>query len=261
MRQWVAVLAVAVSGCTEVATDPNAIVSVRFEGSSYPSIVVGDTLRDSLGSLQPLRATALNYKNNPVPAAEFVFSSPDTVLKMLNTGDVVALARKSDGAPARVYATIGSLQSQADSLFTVPRADSITRGKDSETIIVSASGGVSAVDSLRFFLFGDTLAGAPKTPVNAWLVSFQLRYHGALIPPADTSIAYTFEASGGATPRRIATFIDTTDTQGKAARRVFVRSISTAVTEDTIFLVATARPRTRTGAPMSSQTMILLRRQ
>ena len=261
MRRALAVLAVVVSGCTEVATDPNAIVALRFEGSDYPSIVAGDSLRDSLGFLQPLRASALNYKNNPVLDADIQFSSPDTMLRMLDDGQVFGRGRKPDGTPARVFATIGSLQSQPDTLFTVQRVDTMRRGKDTETVIVSANGGVSGADSLRFFVSGDTLAGAPKAAVNAWLVSFQLRYHGTLLSPTDTSVAYTFEASGGTTPRRIPTYIDTSDTQGKASRRVFVRSISPAVTEDTIIVIATARPRIRNGAKISDSTIVLLRTQ
>ena len=261
MRRAVMLLAFVASACTDVGTDPNAVVALRFEGSIYPSIVAGDSLRDSLGALQPLKATALNYKSEPVDGAEIVFSSPDTVLRMLSGGDVFALARKPDGSAARVFATIGSLQSQPDTLFTVPRADSMSAAKARDSMVVSASGGTSGPDSLRYFVFGDTAATGPKAPVPAWLVSFQFRYHGTTITPTDTSFAYTFEASGGATPRRIATFIDTTDTQGKASRRIFVRSLSPTVTEDTIFLIATARPRTRNGTPISRETMILLRRQ
>ena len=64
---------VAFVACTEVATDPNAVVAIRFDGSAYPSIVVGDSLRDSLGALQPVRATGLNYKSQAVEGAAFVF--------------------------------------------------------------------------------------------------------------------------------------------------------------------------------------------
>jgi len=68
------------AACTEVGTDPNAVVAIRFDGAAYPSIVLGDSLRDSLGTVQKVVATGLNYKNDPVEGAQFVFSSPDTVL-------------------------------------------------------------------------------------------------------------------------------------------------------------------------------------
>jgi len=253
-------LLAAATACTEVGTDPNAVVALEFEGAADPSIVAGDSLRDSLGVLEPLRFTALNFKGEPVPDAVAVFSSPDTIVRISSDGIVFARGPKPDATPVRVFATIGSLQSQPDSLFVVLRADSIKADKATEDVPVGENGGASSADSLRFFVFGDSANGKPG-PIAHWLVSYQLRYRGALLSPTDTSIAYTFEASGGTTPRRLATFIDTTDAQGRSARRVFVRSMPAASTEDTIFLVATIRSRTAGAAPISAQTTILLRRQ
>jgi hypothetical protein len=260
MRRFILPLAAALGACTDAGTDPDAVLGLRFDGSSYPSIVAGDSLRDSLGNLQPLLATAFNYKGDPVEGATVVFSSPDTVLQMLEDGGVFARARKPDGTPARVYATIGVLQSQPDSLFTVPRADSIRPDKGAQTIVVTSTlGGVSPADSLPFVVLGDTAAVGPKAFVPAWLVSFQLRYRGTLLSPADTTVAYTFFATTGANARRVPSSVDTTDVSGKAARAVFVRSIS--VTEDTIYVIATIRQR-KLGTPArTAQTMILLRPQ
>lgn len=259
MTRGLLLLAVGViAGCTEVATDPDAVVAMRFDGAAYPSVVASDSLRDSLGVVQPLRFTAFNYKGEPVPGAVAVFSSPDTIVRVTSDGVVFARGLKSDGTPVRVFATVGSLQSQPDSLFVVPRADSIRAGKDVEIVTVGATGGTSGPDSLSFFVLGDS-ASAASGPVAHWLVSYQLSYRGTLLAPTDTSIAYTFEATGGTMPRRLGTFIDTTDAQGKSARRIFVRSIPAAVTEDTIFLVATIRSRAAGAPPISAKTMILLR--
>jgi hypothetical protein len=112
---------------------------------------------------------------------------------------------------------------------------------------------------LPFVVFGDTAAVAPKAFVPAWLVSFQLRYRGTLLSPADTTVAYTFFATTGANARRVPSSVDTTDVAGKAARAVFVRSIS--VTEDTIYVIATIRQRKLGSPAKSAQTMILLRPQ
>ena len=89
----------------------------------------------------------------------------------------------------------------------------------------------------------------------------RLRYHGSLLPPSDTSKAYTFVIAGsGENSRRKPTSVDTTDASGKAERGVFVRSVSAGVPEDTIFLIATIRARKTGAAPISDTTMILLRR-
>jgi hypothetical protein len=259
-RRLLALLVAASAACTEVGSDPDAPVALQFEGSAYPSIVASDSLRDSLGLLQPLRATALNFEGEPIPDVPAVFSSPDTIVRVMSDGVVYARGPKADAAPVRVFATIGSLQSPPDSLFVVLRADSLAAVKATEAITVGPNGGTSGPDSLRFSVFGDSASGSPG-PIAHWLVSYQLRYRGTLLSPTDTSVAYTFEATGGATPRRVPTFIDTTDAQGVSARRVFVRSIPAAATEDTIVLVATIRTRTVGAPPISAETMILLRRQ
>ena len=247
--------------CTDVATDPNAVVAVRFEGSAYPSIVVGDSLRDSLGARQPIFATGLNYKGEAIAGAEFVFSSPDTNLRVVNNGMVFARSRKTDGSPARVFATAGSLQSQPDSLLIVPRADSIKAAQDVDTAGVLPAGSASTgLTLLPVSVFGDTLAGAPKAGVPGWLVSFQLRYHGVLLPPTDTSTAFTFISVGPSDTLRKATFVDSTDASGKAERGVFVQSIPAAVTRDTIYLIATIQARKAGVAPKKDTTMILILR-
>lgn len=257
MKRLVAVAALLLgTACTEVSTDPNAIVAVQFIGSPYPSIVAGDSLRDSLGALQPLRATGLNYKGDPIEGAGFVFSSPDTVLRVYETGDVFATRRKTDATPARVFATAGKLQSVPDSLFVVQRPDSFKATKPTDTIFVNnAIGGSSSVESRMIFsVFGDTASGKPKAPVPSWLVSLQLRHQGTTIEPTDTSYAFTFEIVNN---KRIATYIDTTENTGAASRRVFVRTLSVA--EDTVVLVATIRLRTVNSAPVTDSTIIVIR--
>ena len=263
MRRLIAVVfpTLVCVACTEVSTNPNAVVALRFEGSAYPSIVVADSLRDSLGALQPLVGTGLNYKGDPVGDARLEFSSPDTVLRVFEDGVVYAKGRKTDATPARVFATIGTLQSQPDSLAIVHRADSIAApAVASVPVAATANFTISQPDSLRFFVFGDTATVGPAAPVPAWLVSFQLRYKGQLIPPNDTSVAYMFVSTNATTPVRRPMPIDTTDAQGKATRQLVVKSIPTSVTEDTIFVIATIRTRRAGTAPISAQTMVLLRR-
>jgi len=257
----VALVAVVGAACTEVSSDPNAVVAIRFDGSAYPSIVAGDSLRDSLGTLQPLQAVGLNYKGVPVVGAPFVFSSPDTILRLASNGGVFAVGRKADATPARVFATIGSLQSVPDSLVVVPRADSMRAEKDILVTVANASNeGIAPADSLPFVVLGDTVPGPPKAPIPSWLVSFQLRYKGVLLVPTDTSVAYTFVPGNEARPR-IPTYIDTTDASGRVTRGVVLRTVSTTVTEDTIFVIATTRARKTNAPPISKEIRILIRRQ
>jgi hypothetical protein len=234
-------------------------VAVRFDGSPYPSIVAGDSLRDSLGALQPIRATGLNYKGEPVAGATFVFSSPDTVLRVFPDGNVFATRRKTDTNPARLFATIGSLQSQADTLYVVQRADSIKAAKQVDTaLFVPGTGASTRENSPTFQVLGDTAAGKPKATVQGWLVSFRLRYRGTTISASDTTFAYTFETAGSGTNlKRVQRIVDTTDASGNASHRVFVRTLSAA--EDTIFLIAAIRPRKANADPILDSIPVVIR--
>lgn len=254
-------LAVLISAaCTEVSTDPDAVVAVRFDGSPYPSIVALDSLRDSLGALQPVTATGLNYKGDAVLGAKFAFSSSDTNLRVFDDGNVFALRRKPDGIPAKLYATAASLQSVPDSLYIVPRADSIKALKTVDTAFVftPGEGATTAEASPTFQVFGDTAVGAPKPPVPKWLLSLQLRYKGTTIATSDTSFAFTFERVGQDTNAvRRQMIVDTTDPSGIAGHRVFVRNLTAA--EDSIYLIATIRQRKADTPPIQDSTLVIIR--
>jgi hypothetical protein len=260
IRRFPPLLAILVgAACTEVSTDPNAVVAVRFDGSPYPSIVALDSLRDSLGKLQPLIATGLNYKGDAVVGAKFAFSSSDTNVRVFDDGNVYAIRRKTDGIPAKVYATAAALQSVPDSLFIVQRADSIKAMKQVDTALFTPGvGAATATGSPTFQVFGDTAAGKPKAPVPGWLLSLQLRYKGTTIAPADTGFAFTFEVAGGGTNAiRVQRIVDTTDASGTAGHRVFVRNLSAA--EDSIYLIATIRQRKANTLPIRDSTLIIIR--
>ena len=259
-RRVFAVLGALIAGaCTEPITDPNAVVALRMDGSGYRSIVGNDSLRDSLGNTVSVRATPLNYKNEQVDGAPIVFASPDTILRVNDAGGVFARGIRTDAAPSFIFASVGSLQTTPDTVFTVARADSIKAERDVQTMNVTSTGGVSLPDSLPFTVMGDTAAGKPKVTVRSWLVSYQLLFKGTLLSPTDTTTAYTFWPTAGTNARRIASFIDTTDASGRAARGVFVRSISKA--QDTIYLVATVRLRKADSNPKSDTTLIVLQQR
>ena len=246
--------AIAATACTEVSTDPDGVAALQFNGTGYPSIVVGDSLRDSLGVLLPLSATALNNDGEPIPNAAVVYSSPDTVLEMKGGGVVFARGFNPGGAATRVFATVGSLQSQSASLFTTVRANSIAFVVEADTATGSPTDGATLNDDLLFTVLGDTAAGKPKVAALGWLVSFQLRYRNALLSPADTSVAYSYVLGGS---RRILSYIDTTDASGRAGRRLRVQSFRAP--EDTVFVIATARARKQGLAPLTSEMRIIVR--
>jgi hypothetical protein len=242
------------SACTQVATDANAVVALRFEGAAYPSIVAGDSLRDSLGVVQPLVATALNFRNEPVPDAPIEFASPDSVLRVSSGGRVFVTRHKPDTA-LLVFASTGTLQSQPDTLFTVFRADSIS----ADSVTMTRPVGARLVpDSIGFNVFVPGTGGGAAAPGRSWLVSFQLRLNDKLLDPTDTTAVYTFT---GQTNRRVRSFIDTTDASGSVSRGLVINCQALAATgPDSVIVIATTRDRRPGTQPKRAQTVVRLQR-
>jgi hypothetical protein len=250
MRRYLLGIALVGAACTSPGTDPNAVEAIRFDGAEYPSIVVGDSLRDSLGVVQRVRAVGLNFKGEEVPGAAFVFSSPDTNLRLTTDGRVFARSAKTDGTPTRIFATVGSLQSVPDSLFTAPRADSIKAAVDADTVF----GAQVSKTEFAFSVFGDTVAKKPKVAVQGWLVSFRLRYRGQLVPVTDPDV---YTATLPSPTQVVRSFVDTTDASGRAGRHVVLRTVRSP--EDTVFVIATIRQRKAGTDSIQTQTRVIYR--
>jgi hypothetical protein len=64
---------VAAAACVDIATGPQGVASVRLLAVP-PSIVIGDTLRDSTGNIVTLRAVAFGENGDTIKDAEFRFT-------------------------------------------------------------------------------------------------------------------------------------------------------------------------------------------
>lgn len=107
------------AACTDVGTDPNAPFAIELAPQPFPSIVLGDSLRDSAGQVIGLHAIVFNAQGDTIPGAPVRYYAIDTVPRIAIdsiTGALVAL----DTGLARVVARIGSLQSVIDTVLVVP---------------------------------------------------------------------------------------------------------------------------------------------
>lgn len=213
---WALAALLAVAGCTEVGTDPEAVVSIQFDALPYPAIALGDTLRDSSGVAVPVRAIAYNADNEPIPGATFEYFVSDTMSLRLDptTGFLIADAVVSDSArlnPPRVFARIGALSSFLPLILTPapdvvrPRADSIPTVKFFANPLSGEVGIIVSYDS----------AGTLR-PVRGWLASYSLTFRGATL--SDTLSAYPVGDQNRFSR------VDTTDANGVASRRIRIRA-------------------------------------
>ena len=252
------VAVVAAAACADVGTGPEVAAAIEFAPFAFPSVVVGDTLRDSLGVVTPIRAIVRNSAGDIITGArpKYLYADVlrDSALRVdSSTGVLVARATVSQG---RLAARIGSALQVIKPFTATIRPDSLARGTDPTALIVSllpdtgrarAQGNTTGDMSVRVL----NRQGTTTTGVNGWLVSYRL------VKPANptndtTRSAFLVNENLGPS------IVDTTGSDGGAARRVRVRPAlfpaaqGSARVTDTVIVEATARYRGQVlrGAPV-----------
>lgn len=237
---WVAAAVVAAAwagGCTTVGTAPDGIVALAFDTLPYPSVIAGDTMRDSLGRAAPLSAVAYNAAGDVIANPSVRYLSLDTGVDVGSTGYLVATTRT--GGSVRVVAAAATLQS-------LPRTVLITHAP--KTLAVSGA----AADTLKYAL-PDAAAniskamsvklvrdsGGSSVPVPGFLVSWQVTFRGQTLQKSDTTLASLWDDG---TSRR-ASLVDTTGADGTASRFLRIRSNNLPASADSFLVYATTRYR------------------
>lgn len=221
-----AVALVAGAACTDLPSDPNAAFSVEFRPAGSPSVVLGDTLRDSLGIAAPLQAIAFNVKGDTIRGApvryRLVRNSNDTLAPPATvdsvTGKVVASTKSTDVTRSfRVYAEVGGLQSVPETLYVTRRPDRIVAvdGVVTQRLSFLPADSLPITPAVSVRLLHDTDGAAGDTVVPRYEVRFRI------VSPASaaTDTSYVMLTAGD---RRRST-ADTTDANGLASRQLRVR--------------------------------------
>ena len=236
------------AACVEVGTDPEVATSIQIDSLPYPSIVAGDSLRDEDGVVRAIPVQAFNSRNEPLPQAPvtYIVADTGTGLSIDDEGRIFAdSALTSDTlpfGPVRLVAQVGSLQSQARSIYITWRPDSLDRVTAAVDTIIqpSVTTAVFTSDSLAVRLLNVSPTGAVRN-VGFWLVRFALTDNRGM--PVDTSYARLVAGD------RLSV-VDTTNRSGVAARRVRVNisGYPAGAASDTLLITASARYR---GQPVA----------
>ena len=256
---WSAVLAaVTVAACADVGSGPEVPAAIELPPFPFPSVVVGDTLRNEAGAVAPVRAIVRNSSGDIITGARPTYLYADFLRDtafLVDTATGIVVARKQI-REGRIAARIGSSLQVLRPLMSTVRPDTVDAGNRIDALIVSL-----LPDTGRARAEGNTTRelgvvvrnrqGAAPVGVSGWLVRFQL------IKPAnptnDTSAAVYLVDE-----RLSASAVDTTSDDGSAGRRVRVRAARFPVPQgnarvtDTIIVEATLRYRGQLvrGAPI-----------
>lgn len=232
--------------CADVTTSPETPASIEMSPFPFPSVVLGDTLRDVNGVVAPVRAVVRNSRGDTLANAgtKYLYAdfNRDTALA-IDSATGIVVARKAATGEARVAARIGSSLQAIGRLIVTVRPDTVDAGTPPSTLVTSfPDTGVTRANANTTGALSVTVRNRQTeqpTGVNGWIVRF------ALVQPANPTNDTTrsaFLVSDNGT----ASVIDTTDTGGGAGRRVRIRAAQfPASGTDTVIVQATVTYRGR----------------
>lgn len=214
------------AACFEVPTGANDVLSIQFDRLASPSVVVGDSLRDTLGVVAPLSIVAFNYSGAEVIDPPVVFSAVDRGIRVDSLTGIVA--GDSARATARVFATVSGLTISTP-VAVVLRPDTVlgSNARDSLSYSVLDTANISAPLSIKVV----HTTPADTTAVPSYLVSFRV------VSPVDTAFARLVTETGARST------LDTTDAAGVAGRRVRIDVARLTSAVDSVIVQAFVRYR------------------
>lgn len=246
-RRWIPMVLAAAAwagGCMDIGTAPDGIVALAFDTLPYPSVVAGDTLRDSTGKAAPLRAVAYNADGNIIEKPAVRYIALDSGVDISSQGHLIATTRT--GGSVRIVATAASMQSLQKSVLITRAPNAVTaNGSSTDTlkyVLPDATSNTSKALTIK--LTRDSAGTAIAVP--GFLVSYRATFRGQTLAFGDTTLASLWDDA-----KRIS-LVDTTGTDGTAARTLRIRSNSLPSAADSFVVFATARYKGRevAGSPV-----------
>lgn len=216
------------AACFDLSTDPDEVVAIEFAEFPWPSIVAGDTLRDSSGIVAPLVVRLFGGDGDIVTApVEFLTLSPS--IHVTSGGLLVA----DDTATGLVglFASTTGIQSVVREIEVVAAPDSLA----ADVTVVPLQWVVPDDPATNVSQpIGARVLSADGAGVRSWIVTFQLEAGGRVITESDTTQIFLVAESGRPS------YADTTDGSGRAARRVRLRIVPGLVPPDSAVLTISA---------------------
>ena len=228
-------------GCGEVPTLQDGVAYITGVELPLPAVAAGDTLRDSLGRIAPLRVRAFGRDSQEITGLEVRFLP--TVLPAGVTIDEngILVARDTVGSVQIVGRVGDRLQTTIATLQIVPEPTFIARPVGDE-----AGDTAIAVPALRPFPVTVTsVYRRASTTVSGIIVRYRIDSLRPRTLPAGSAILTN--AAGAASRPDSTMAVDTTVTGGTATRSVLIRAGSGV---QTVFVSASAR-RLRDGTPLT----------
>ena len=223
--------------CTEIPTGTDDVLSFQLNALASPSVVVGDTLRDSTGVVAPLTVTAFNYDNEVVEEVPARFRALDARVRVDSVTGVIIGDTVSTTA-SRILATFQGFTAFLSVPVTL-RPDTIVAANDRDSLSYSLTDTTVNVSNPLGVRVLHGLATADSS-VQFYRVAFEV------VSPADTALARLVNDS------RVRSSVDTTSNDGIASRRLRIDVSRLTAAQDSVVVRAHVRYRGQhvRGSPM-----------
>jgi hypothetical protein len=225
-----------VLACVEIPTGTDDVLSFQVNPLPSPSVVVGDTLRDTAGVAAAVSVTAFNYQGAEVENVPARFRALDGRIRVDSiTGIVVG---DSVSTPSRLLATFEGFNSFLN-IPVVLRPDTVVPANDRDSLAYSLTDTATNVSNA---LGVKVLHGLTTT--DSAVASYRVTFD--LVPPTDSLLA-RLVADNGTRSR-----VDTTDASGVASRKLKVDVAQIAEAVDSVIVMANVKYKGQhvRGSPM-----------
>ena len=241
-------IATVAAACNEVGTNANAPVAIQLDAPASPSVLLGDTLRDSLGRAAPLHVVVFNYKNDSIAGIPVSFLAVDSLGAVtVDPALGIVVGHALTTTPILVVATAGGLQSIPDTIAVVD-TPSVMRAEDSprDSVDFSFAGGLrDTLLTLRVRLL--------HLPDSAAVPHYTVHYTILHPAPYDNTDSTNVQLVKNST---VAQLVDTTDAAGSTNLALKLSPFTHAFNDSLVVQVSATAPG---GLPAGSPVMYVRR--
>lgn len=228
--------------CADVGSGPDVPMSIELRPFPWPSVVIGDTLRNEAGVVTPVHAIVRNSAGDEIADARpyylYADFNRDSAIAVDSVSGVIVAHKALTVAEGRIAARIGSNLQILRSIIVTEAPDTVTGAAPGELRLRIPD--TAQRNTTGAFAVSVRHTQGTASSVNGWVVRYEL------LRPANPSNDTTAAAWLVSDNNQSASVIDTTDTGGGAARRVRVRPLlfpdpSTPSATDSVIVRVTVR--------------------
>ncbi len=216
--------------CVEIPTGNEDLLSFQINALPSPSVVVGDSLRDTAGVVAPLSVTAFSYLGEPVDGAVARFRALDARVRVDSVTGIV-IGDTVSATASRVLASLASFTGFIP-VRVVLRPDTVVGSTVRDTLSYSLTDTAANVSDALGIRVLHGLA-TTDSAVQAFRVTFDI------VRAAHPELASLVNDAGRTSS------VDTTDASGLANRKIRLNVSRLVSAVDSVIVVANVKYRGR----------------